>query len=44
LLKQSPGYQLLLGGATLYDEFEEHGINGCVQNKTMEIGSGILKI
>jgi len=19
----------------LYDEFEEHGINGCVQNKTM---------
>jgi len=35
----------------LYDEFEERGINGCVQNKTMlkcakimEIGLGILKI
>jgi len=34
----------------LYDEFEEHGINGYVQNKTtlkcaksMEIGSAILK-
>jgi len=21
-------------GATLYDEFEEHGINGCAENKT----------
>jgi len=41
----------LPGGATLYDEFEEHGINECVENKTMlsvpkimEIGSGMLKI
>jgi len=24
----------LRGGATLCDEFEEHAINGCVQNKT----------
>jgi len=41
----------LPGGATLYDEFEEHEINGRVQNKTMlkcaknhENCSGILKI
>jgi len=26
----------LPGGATLCGEFEENGINGCVQNKTMK--------
>jgi len=41
----------LPGDTTLYDEFEEHGIKGHVENKTivkyannMQIGSGILKM
>ena len=39
------------GGVTLFDEFDECGINGLIQNiatlkyaKMMEIGSGILKM